>query len=45
MSRTVLSVATRNVPVTEIPAPPPMVIPFKIATCMDITLYFELQFQ
>lgn len=30
---TVLSVATRNVPGIEIPAPPPMVMPFRRATC------------
>lgn len=32
LSHTVLSVATRNVPGMEIPAPPPIVIPFKRAT-------------
>lgn len=33
-THTVLSVATRNVPGTETPAPPPMVTPSRIATCM-----------
>jgi hypothetical protein len=33
---TVLSVATLNVPGIETPAPPPIVMPFKRATCMDI---------
>jgi hypothetical protein len=33
---TVLSVATLNVPGIETPAPPPIVMPFKRATCMEI---------
>lgn len=32
MSRTVLSVATRNIPGSEIPAPLPIVMPSKMAT-------------
>lgn len=34
-SHTLLSVATRNIPGSEIPAPHPIVIPSKIATCIN----------
>jgi hypothetical protein len=36
---TVLSVASRNVPGIEIPVPPPMVMPFKIATYKEIVTH------
>lgn len=36
LGHTVLSVATRNVPGIEIPAPPPIVIPFRRATYVFI---------
>ena len=35
---TVLSVATLNIPGIETPAPPPMAMPFKRATCMEIII-------
>lgn len=34
MIHTVFSVAMQNEPWTESPAPPPIVIPFMIATCI-----------